>query len=539
MYTRVLFYAYASFCKNIPLKKGEDMKKLLILLIAILTMSFCLTGCKDKKVEPLANVGGSVVLESNGTFAVEKGEYLYFINGIGDSKQSNNMGDVTKGALCRVKLDAIGNANANVEVVIPKLVTTGSASKGVFIYGDTVYYASPYSEKDKTGTVRSDYTEFRSFDLKTAKSSSFGYETNSVNSYTFYQNGNNVYLGYEYSAKVDEKETKIYRVLNQKGEEVHKIEKYTSLAVASDNSGKIFFVKTAYSEDLDQDEAFSEVYSYVLGGTEELVFSGCGTNGLTRDKAVRDNDTYKAKILKYSDFSGATITIVKNTGSILIMKVTGVDANYSSAYYFGLNISDGATVANLKEMGRSTTYIDNALVATAYYKSLNEIYYVENTDYLKGLVKFDYTKLLDATHGRTLINKDASEKNIVFTQGDYMYFSATGGEYYRLNLSDANAKLRKINGVSAKTTTDWLLPRVVGDKFICILSDSIFGSYAYAIDMKDIDTDEYEDNLEKLAELDREKVLAINGTLVGLKTGADKDAFTEKLDATYPEEDQE
>ncbi len=514
------------------------MKRLLILLIAILTMSFCLTGCNDKKVEPLANVGGSVI-SGNGSFAVEKGEYVYFINGIGDSKQSNNMGDVTKGALCRVKTQAIGESDAKVEIVIPKLVTTGSASKGVFVFGDTVYYASPYSEKDKTGTVRNDYTEFRSFDLKTAKSSSFGYETNSVNTYLFYQSGNNVYLGYEYTTTVDEKETKVFRVLNQKGEEVHKIEKYTSLAVASDNSGRLFFVKTAYSKDLDQDEAFSEVYTYVLGGAEELVFSGCGTNGLTRDKADRDTDSYKAKILKYSDFSGATVTIVKNTGSLLIMKVTGVDVTYSGSYYFGLNISDGITVSNLKEMGRSTTYIDNALTTTAYYKSLNEIYYVENTDYLKGLVKFDYSKLSDATHGRTLINKDAAEKNIAFIEGNYIYLSGASGDYYRLNLSDANAKLRKINGVSAKTTTDWLLPRVVGDKFICVLSDSIFGSYAYAIDMKDIDTDEYEDKLEELSDLDREEVLAINGTLVGKKTDADKTAFTEKLDSSYPEKDEE
>ncbi len=544
MYTRVLFYEYAKFCKNIPQQgsvklarlKGEDMKKLLILLIAVLTMSFCLTGCNDKKVEPLSNVEGAVTA-GNGSFAVEKGEYLYFINGIGASTDSNNMGDVTKGALYRVKTSAIGESDSKVEVVIPKLMTTSSADNGVFIYGDTVYYASPYSEKDKTGTVRSDYTEFRYFDLKSANSKSICYETNAVNNYVFVQNGNNVYVAYEYTVKVDDADKKIFKVVNAKGEEVYKVENYTSLAIASDNSGKVFFVKKAFSKDLDQDEAFSEVYSYVVGGNEELVFSGCGTNGLTRDKATRDNDAYKAKILKYSDISGVTVTLIKNTGSILIMKVTGVDSVYSGSYYFGLNINDGISVNNLKEMGRSDTYIDNALTVNAYYKSLSEIYYVENTDYLKGLVKFDYNKLSDATHGRELICNDASSMNIAFVEGNDIYL-VSSGVYYRYNLVAEGAKLRKINGVNAKSITDWLMPRVVGEKFLCVLSDDIFGNYVYSIDMKDIESEDYEDKLEELSELDREEVLKINGTLVGKKTEGDKSAFSEELDSTYSEDDE-
>lgn len=513
------------------------MKKLLILLIAILTLSFCLTGCNDKSVDPVGDVGGSVNLETNGSFAVEKGDYLYFINGMGSSTQSNNMGDVTKGSLCRVKIANIGASDSKVEVVIPKLMATSSASNGVFIYDNTVYYASPYSEKDKTGTVRSDYTEFRSFDLETAKSKSICYETNSVSNYFFVKNGSAVYLAYEYTATVDGSETKIFKTVNTKGEEVHKIEKYTALSVASDNSGKVFYVKTAYSKDLDQDEAFSEVYSYVIGGEEEMVFSGCGANGITRDN--RSNEVYKSKILKYSDFSGATVSIVKNTGSILVIKVTGVDTNYSGSYYFGLNIQDGVTVANLKEMGRSNAYIDRALTATAYFKSLEEVYYVETSDYLKGLVKFNYNNLANADHGRVLINKDAFEKNFLFVEGDYMYFGGGSGDYYRLKYLTEGAELRKINGVKAKSTTDWFIPRAVGNKFICVLSDGIFGNYVYAFDMTDIDSDEYADKLEELAELDREEVLAINGTLVGVKTSDDKTAFDEKLEDSYPEEDEE
>ena len=116
------------------------MKKLLLLLVAILTMSFALSGCSEK-VAPLSNVGGDVK-SGNGTFAVEKGDYVYFVNGVGDMTASNKMGDVEKGALVRVKTADIGKEGATVETVIPKFVNTGSAVSGIYIYGDVVYYAT-------------------------------------------------------------------------------------------------------------------------------------------------------------------------------------------------------------------------------------------------------------------------------------------------------------------------------------------------------------------------------------------------------------
>ncbi len=523
------------------------MKKLLALLITVLAMVFCLTACKGK-VDVLSNVGGEVK-SGNGTFAVEKGDYLYFVNGIATDYDNNKMGDVQKGALYRVKTTDIGDKDANVEVVIPKLVTTSSATNGLFIYGDTVYYASHYDEKDKTGTIRSDYTDFRSFDLTNADSERITYESNTVNKYQFVKNGNKVYLVYEYSVTESSvQKNKVKIVDASSGDEVYTIEGYSSLMLADDFSAKIFYAKTAHSDQYDEDEAFSEIYCYTVGNTSaDLVFSGCGHNDINSDN--RTDKDYSDKIINtYTDFSGATFTLVKNTGKILVFKMASVDTSSATVYY-GINVEDGLTVDKLVELGTSNTYTDTALVTTSYYKSLTEIYYVENSTYLKGLVKFDYTKLDDADlkRGRTLVCDEVADCNIATVVGDDMYLCGNSGTYYKVDLTATEASAKKINAIKAKGVTEWFVPRVVGDKFICVYSDDIYKNYLYAIDMAEIDNETededgktaYEKYLEDLATLDRDKIEALNGTIVGKMTEGDADAYKTALDKDYPEKETE
>ena len=522
------------------------MKKLFALLLTVLTMVLCLTACKGD-VDVLSNVGGDV-LSGNGTFAVEKGDYLYFVNGIASDYDNNEMGDVQKGALYRVKTNEIGEKDATVEVVIPKLITTSSATNGVFIYGDTVYYASHYDEKDKTGTVRSDYTDFRYFDLTDADSERIAYESNTVNKYQFVKNGNNVYLVYEYSYTEDSVQKNKLKVLNaSNGEEVYSVEGYSSILLADDLSSKIFFAKGAYSEQYDEDEAFSEIYCYTVGNSSaDLIFSGCGHNDINSDN--RSDESYSSKIIsKYTDFLGSTFNLIKNTGKILVFKLTSIDTS-SATCYFGINVSDGLTVDKLVELGTSNTYTDTAIANTSYFKSLNEIYYVENSTYLKGLVKFDYTKLDDSDlkRGRTLISSDVAGYNIATVDGDDMYLCGSAGDYYKVDLTAIEGDAKKVNAIKAKGITEWFVPRIVNGKFICVYSDAIYQNYLYAIDLENIDDTEedadgktaYEKYLESLSELDRDKVIALNETIVGKMTDGDKEAYQTALDDEYPVEEE-
>ena len=491
-------------------------------------MCFALSACTEDG-KPLSNIDGAV--SGNGTFAVVKGDYLYFVNGVGNSTGNNKMGEVEKGSLLRVKTADVGKENATVETVIPKLVTTGSFIGGIYIYGNTVYYGTPYDGKDKTSTVRNDYTEFRTFDLSTGKASEILYESKTLSKYGFYENGSSVYLAYQSTATVDSEEVKYFNVYDVKGNSVFSVEGYTDLLVADDNSNKVYYTKTAYSEDVKQDEAFNEVYEYVIGQTEsKVILSGCGENALARDG--RNNAEYKAKILKYSDLAGAQVTLIKNTGKYLIFKVASNDVNLSS-YYFALDTAKAVEQGNPIELCESNTYSDVAISSKSYYKSLNEIYYIESSTYLKGLVKYNYADK-DEFYGRELISSEADGYNIAYEEAGYLYLSGTSGDYYRIKLGGSTDELTKINAISAKTLTDWFAPRTIGDKFLLVYSEEMYKGYVYAVDMTD------ENHVEDYSELDRDKVITLSKTIVGKMTSDDKDSFESLVDSAYPaEEDQE
>ena len=533
------------------------MKKFFALLIAVLTLSLCLTGCNG--VKPLSDVGGEV-FSGNGTFAVHKGNYLYFVNGVGDMSGDNTMGKVEKGALLRVKKTDIGKSDATYETVIPKLMNTGSANSGIYMFGDVVYYGTPYDGKDKTSTIRSDFTDFRTFNLVNAKSSRITFETSAVKNYSFVEKGDNVYLAYETTATIDGASVSAYKVLNAKtGKEVFSVDGYKNL-LADDKSGKVFYSKVARNEELEQDEAFDEVYYYTIGDDKaELLFSGCGSNGLGYDD--RSEASYTKKILPYADFSGLTVTLIKKTGSLFVFKVSAIDQNYGNAYYFGLETSKidlskldlnkayGTEENPLVEMGMTDAFIDMALTSNAIYKSLNEIYYVENSNYLKGLVKFNYNELGGFNHGRTLIANNSEGLNIAFEQDGFIYLATTAGVYSRVKIGAGQTEIKRITPVESKSVTAWFVPRVIDNNFICVFSGDFYKDYVYVIDIKDIDDEtiadgeeetKYEQYLKKHETATRESVLELHATLLGKMTEADKTAFDTKLDKDYPvEEDKE
>ena len=55
------------------------MKKIIIAILSLILATFMFVGCGDS-TDKLSNVGGDV-LSGNGSFAVQKGDYVYFING--------------------------------------------------------------------------------------------------------------------------------------------------------------------------------------------------------------------------------------------------------------------------------------------------------------------------------------------------------------------------------------------------------------------------------------------------------------------------
>ena len=150
----------------------KGIKKIItgVLAVTCLTSAFAFTGCggDNYTASPLSGYEETknAPVESNGGFAVKKGNWIYFINGTQYYTASNEYGDAVRGSLMRI---SESNFNAGkyteAEIVGPQLFVAQDYDAGLFIYGDYVYYATPTTDKD----IETGEQDRTSIDFKRAK----------------------------------------------------------------------------------------------------------------------------------------------------------------------------------------------------------------------------------------------------------------------------------------------------------------------------------------------------------------------------------
>ena len=160
----------------------------LVLLAAV--VAFGAVACSAPKWSVGMVATGEV--SSNGGFLAEKGEYVYFINGVEDYTANNDFGKPVTGSLVVAKK----SEPAKAEVVVPKLFTAGDYTAGVTIYGDYVYYATPSAEKDTTGAIATGYLEFYRTKLDGSETEMFTRVNGNGTVYRYLEVGGTVYLVY-------------------------------------------------------------------------------------------------------------------------------------------------------------------------------------------------------------------------------------------------------------------------------------------------------------------------------------------------------
>ena len=520
------------------------MKKLLALVISLITVVLMLTACSPK-TDALENVGGKV-LSGNGTYLVEKGDYLYFVNGQDSTTVDNKFGTPVKSSLVRVKkTDLAKPSEANVETVVPKVMMTGSYSTGVYFFGDYVYYATPCDNKDKAGNIQNSKTEFNRLNLKTGKEDkTIAIADDNTCQFRYVESGDKVYLFYTFKETVDETTENKFKVVDAtNGKDVYTSPAYLTLAFPDDSSVTAFFVKVAFSEKLDQDESFNDLYSYKAGDSDaKLAITGAGSYALGRDD--RYKEVTDAQKLTVSGIEGVTMSLIKNTGKLVVFKVTTLDGTYQSNMYYGAEIENGAIKSGtLTKLGDSNVHVDAAITASAYYESLNSIYYVDSEKY--GLMKYNYANGSNPEFGTEIISTDCKSLSIIFVEGDYMYLCNTAeGIYYRANYKAENKediKVKQINGLAMQTPTAFYVPRVIGNYFIGSYSGDPYYKYVYVIDMTKIDAEKeegkdktpYEQYLEDVKVSDEETVKGVHATMLGKMTDSDKSLYETYLEDNF------
>lgn len=180
-------------------------KKLLVLATALTVVgsSLALSGCDYSQKALTDGPAIDAEVTSQGGWVVKKGGWIYFINGQAASTSSstdsdsdsssssavyeNKYGEINKGALMRIKeSDIAAGKYDTAETVVPLVVTGENYDSGIYIYGDRVYYATPTTAKDLSGSLQGGYVDFKSSSLDGSKTMK-GYYFRSASSSSQYR----------------------------------------------------------------------------------------------------------------------------------------------------------------------------------------------------------------------------------------------------------------------------------------------------------------------------------------------------------------
>ena len=145
---------------------------------------------------------------SNGGFVVEKGEYVYFINGVESYTSDNTYGIPVKGSLMRITKSDLSAGKNTAEIVIPSLMVAADYSSGIYVYGDRVYYATPNNVKSTSGKIESDYLVFQSAKLDGTDIQDYFNLADNATTYRYVEVDGKVYLMYVNSSELHSYNTK-------------------------------------------------------------------------------------------------------------------------------------------------------------------------------------------------------------------------------------------------------------------------------------------------------------------------------------------
>lgn len=426
-------------------------------------------------------------VSSNGGFVVEKGNYIYFINGSEEYTASNEYGEVVKGALMRIsRSDLLAGNYGNTVTVVPMLFVAQNFDAGVYIYGDYVYFASPTTERDQDGNVQNDWISFKRAKLDGTEAMSDYYFRSDDNalSYRFVEVDGVVYCLYAddttlhsyntqtrtdtvlvsgagsdfYFDSSDPENPVVYYTMavtqdldTQNSSSVSYTQVYSVRADATVESagisdgqasytvrgGKTYSFNADYVQDEDNvpgfDAADYTTYPYVNLG--DLVLDGRGSSAAYTDTKFTDDDATQA-----ATPNGYTYTIqsYQNGGLYYtradVSDTSSSDGESSVLYYLADSISGAADWKSIQDQAAGSGKIDTVARNTTNASS-SAIFLIDETggtrthSYIYTADSRIYRVTSDAS-GRAaeslLIVPSASSVTLWKVEGEYLYYYAAG-----------------------------------------------------------------------------------------------------------------
>lgn len=522
------------------------MKKVIVLAVAFLiSVLFVLSACGPATLDHkngLGNLGGEV--SSNGGFSVVKGDYVYFVNGVASSTDSNEYGKVETGALVRIKKTDLAAPAGKAEIVIPSLFVAGDKTSGVYIFGDHVYFASPATVKNKEGKVENSKLDFVKVNLDGTGRQILTTVADNTTVYRYVEKDSKVYLILK---TVNDDSESVIAIYDADGKQVvmtEKVEAYLFDDGTSD--GVVYYTKKAHNASLDEDEDFNEVHRVSVDGKDEIVLSG---NGMIKTEEGKE-------VTNGIGLTGCTFTLVKDSAEYLFVKAVYVDTSIVSVTrYYAIKKADfvGGDAAKNNALLNADACVNQGSASAASVYAANSLYLnktcVVYLDSSEGLVLYDSTKKdssdPDVSDCRVHLfyDKDMVGYTVKFWDNGYLYLSDSDNYYYRVNVAslvdlttgaikeDGTSKLEKVNYLA--NATSWYLPEVVAvdgkEYFLSVYTASPYENLVYATEIKERTDDE----IETIRKSEKASVQANLDTCVSFVSSSLKETIEDYMKNTF------
>lgn len=516
-----------------------------VVALGILLVAGCTTGHTDT---PLGGDGifTSDNAVSNGGFTVEKGNYIYFINGVENNSATNDYGTPVKGSVNRISKEDFAARNySKTDVVVPQIAYSGNHNGGIFVYGDRIYYGTPSTAKNAEGAVQNSNLEMQSTKLdRSVTSAPYVTFSDASYEYRYVEVDGTVYLLYVATSESLYSEstgvTNLHSVNTKTGKNT--LLAYNVSSVMFDGVDKtnprVYYTMNVRNYAKGADETYNQIYTVTADKTEaneydtssiigwdkdsdryincgDLVFEGIG--GKTLKKTPFNFEPDNEASMNDSQYTYG-LSAYQN-GVLILTRKDEIISEYLYAYYEDDAQLKAANPVTRNELLDNKELLKSGASASSYKYIIEngEVKAVLNAESNGGISinyvtdgKLNETKsgndgsryfdiVKDGTATLLFIDSEVDKSYLYYSlsgSSDSDAYSANGRSIYRVDYTgsvlqyavwkpeaDAYSPVQLVN---LDAVSDWYMPEIIENQllFPAAFSDMTLYTYVMAFDLR-------------------------------------------------------
>ena len=451
---------------------GKKLLKVLTALCLVLMLSLTAFACGEVSWKGKVTLTQPGKVLSNGGFLVETENYVYFINGSETYTADNKFGTPVKGAIMVAEKSKLGSKDIVYQTVVPNVIANGDYGAGIYVYNDSIYYATPSVKKDSNGEIANGHLEFRSMKLDgSGKVTDYLTISGNDTQFRFVEKNNAVYIVY-----YDSSESAIVSYNTSNKSSVTVVESPASYFfvdnVALDdndeetNDAVVIYTESGKDQNNETDSTFNLVYAYMVGEEKATLIADGSKNA---------------------------------EGETLPIPVTYAVSFVSGKYIFYTTTS--SSDSSVKTYGNTVAGFVNDFASAKEYKKDT---FVQNTSLIIDLdtayaVDGGYLCEINLTTNEKARKQTGDISTLLFKaeNSNYIYYTNTSTELCRIDISDVEKSEEIVSNGSINAT--WYDIACVGN-YVVYLDSTTYGSnYISYVDMttvavgEDTDGDDEDD----------------------------------------------